>query len=122
MTSNQGPSEPETGRAIRAFDRDAMARWIPNDQSDSPIFLQLAWFLINLIIEGKLERGELMPSETTLAKQFGMSRMTARRAVESLRDIGVVSRNRRGTRIDVSPDEAVLLSGQFRQLLYNHHF
>ena len=62
-----------------------------------------------------------MPSETTLAKQFGMSRMTARRAVESLRDIGVVSRNRRGTRIDVSPDEAVSLSGQFRQLLYNHH-
>ena len=60
-----------------------------------------------------------MPSETTLAKQFGMSRMTARRAVESLRDIGVVSRSRRGTRIDVSPDEAVSLSGQFHQLLYN---
>ena len=44
MTSNQGPSDPETGRAIRAFDGDVMARWVPDDQNDSPIFLQLAWF------------------------------------------------------------------------------
>ena len=120
MTSdNQRLPDSDSGRAVRAFNRDVMAGWFPDDQSDSPLFLQLAWFLVNLIIEGKLEEGGLMPSETTLAKQFGMSRMTARRAVESLRDIGVVSRSRRGTRIDVSPDEAVSLSGQFHQLLYN---
>ena len=117
MTSNQKPSNPGSGREVRAFDREVMARWVPNDQSNSPIFMQLAWFLINLIIEGRLELGELMPSETTLAKQFGMSRMTARHAVEALKDIGVVSRNRRGTRIDVSPDEAASLSGQFWTLL-----
>ena len=108
------------GRSKRILPEHLMMRWGSAENRDGPIFLQLAWFLTNLIIEGELDEGDLLPSETTLAEQFGMSRMTARRAVESLRDIGVVSRNRRGTRIDVSPDEAVLLSGQFRQLLYNH--
>ena len=117
MSLNEMPSNSVSGRPRRVFEAGLMAKWSSEGQLEGPIFLQLAWFLTNLIIEGELKEGELLPSETTLADQFGMSRMTARRGIETLKDLGMVSRSRRGTRIEVSADEAASVSREFWQLL-----
>lgn len=68
-------------------------RWNPE-----PVYLQLA-----AILRGQIERGELvprqpLPSESYLVGNYGVSRGTARRAVEVLRDEGlVVTIAQRGT-------------------------
>ena len=119
MDLNEIPSTRVSGRPKRMLGAEVKQIWHSEGPRDGPIFLQLAWFLTNLIIEGGLEESELLPSETTLADQFGMSRMTARRGIEALKEIGVVSRSRRGTRIEVSADEAAMLSDDFWHLLTN---
>ena len=55
-----------------------------------PVYQQLA-----AIIRGQIERGELaprsaLPSESYLQQRYGVSRGTARRAVELLRSEGIV--------------------------------
>jgi len=55
-----------------------------------PVYQQLA-----AIIRGQIERGELtprspLPSESYLQQRYGISRGTARKAVELLRSEGVV--------------------------------
>jgi DNA-binding GntR family transcriptional regulator len=63
-----------------------------------PVYLQLA-----AILRGQIERGELvprqpLPSESYLVGHYGVSRGTARRAVQVLRDEGlVVTIPQRGT-------------------------
>jgi DNA-binding GntR family transcriptional regulator len=55
-----------------------------------PVYQQLA-----AIIRGQIERGELtprspLPSESYLQQRYGISRGTARKAVETLRQEGLV--------------------------------
>jgi len=64
---------------------DEIDRWNPE-----PVYLQLA-----AILRGQIERRELvprqpLPSETYLVGHYGVSRGTARRAVQVLRDEGLV--------------------------------
>ncbi len=64
---------------------DEIDRWNPE-----PVYLQLA-----AILRGQIERGELvprqpLPSESYLTGHYGVSRGTARRAVQVLRDEGLV--------------------------------
>ena len=64
---------------------DEIDRWNPE-----PVYLQLA-----AILRGQIQRGELaprqpLPSESYLVGHYGVSRGTARRAVEVLRDEGLV--------------------------------
>jgi DNA-binding GntR family transcriptional regulator len=72
---------------------DEIDRWNPE-----PVYLQLA-----AILRGQIERGELvprqpLPSESYLVGHYGVSRGTARRAIEVLRDEGrVVTIPQRGT-------------------------
>src|SRR5262249_42192899 len=44
------------------------------------------------LARGRWSPGELMPSETELVAQFGVSRMTVNRALRELRDEGLVER------------------------------
>lgn len=65
--------------------RTEIDRWDP-----LPVYEQLAE-----ILRGQIERGELvprqpLPSESYLVGQYGVSRGTARRAVEVLREAGLV--------------------------------
>jgi GntR family transcriptional regulator len=72
---------------------DEIDRWNPE-----PVYLQLA-----AILRGQIERAELvprqpLPSESYLTGHYGVSRGTARRAVQVLRDEGlVVTIAQRGT-------------------------
>nr|WP_086939461.1 GntR family transcriptional regulator [Thaumasiovibrio occultus] len=66
--------------------------------SHVPIYIQIERILTEQIAQGSLLPGDLIPSETVLAEQYQVSRMTARKAVDYLVRQGVVERQRgRGT-------------------------
>lgn len=62
--------------------------------SSVPIYLQIEQILTDQIDKGILKPGESIPSEPSMCEQFGVSRMTARKAVDYLVRQGVVERIR----------------------------
>ena len=67
-------------------------------ESHVPMYLQIERILTQQIEQGILHTGDSIPSETVLAEQYKVSRMTARKAVDYLVRQGVVERQRgRGT-------------------------
>lgn len=56
-----------------------------------PYFVQVADELAARIKAGKLKRGDKLPSEAELVDEFDVARGTARRAVQELRDRGLVA-------------------------------
>ena len=85
-------------RAIDPADSSAANRpadgWIVNVQpiARRALHQQIAESLRDLIIAGTIQRGDALPPERVLAKQFGVSRATIR---EALRD-------RKSTRLNSS--------------------
>ncbi|MFJ1827450.1 GntR family transcriptional regulator [Streptomyces sp. NPDC088178] len=68
----------------------------PNDR-ELPAFQRIAAELRAMILEGVLAPGEKVPSEMELKERHGVSKMTARNALVSLRDQGVLeSRHGKG--------------------------
>jgi DNA-binding GntR family transcriptional regulator len=59
-------------------------------RSTVPAYRQLADILRAQIESGKLEPDSPVPSETTLVQQYGVARGTVRRAVEVLREAGLI--------------------------------
>lgn len=57
---------------------------------------QVAESLRELIFEGKIQRGEALPPERELAKQFGVSRATVREALRTLQMWGLVEARQGG--------------------------
>jgi GntR family transcriptional regulator len=68
----------------------------------APRYRQVADLLQNEIVSGALQAGRRVPSERSIAEQHGLSRMTARQAVELLVRRGVVYR-RPGSGTYVAP-------------------
>lgn len=62
--------------------------------SSVPIYLQIEQILTERITRGELRPGDLIPSEPAMCEQYGVSRMTARKAVDYLVRQGVVERQR----------------------------
>lgn len=61
--------------------------------------------LVSMIASGKLNRGDKLPPEHLLMKQFGVGRSSLREAIGALSLIGVVTVHPgRGTHVAVSPD------------------
>lgn len=58
--------------------------------SPTPLYLQVADALAERIRRGVLEVNKPIPSETAIQQEFGVARGTARRAVQELRDRGLV--------------------------------
>jgi GntR family transcriptional regulator len=69
------------------------------DQMDpTPLYDQLAAILRKQIQGGELSPGELLPSESYMQQEYGVSRGTVRRALSILREEGlVVTITARGT-------------------------
>jgi DNA-binding GntR family transcriptional regulator len=63
---------------------------VVNPLSPTPLYVQLANLLEAQIKAGKLAPGDLLPSEKHLVQEHGVARGTARRAVEVLRERGLV--------------------------------
>jgi len=68
----------------------------------APRYRQIADQLADDILSGRLETGQRLPSERTIAQRHGLSRMTARQAVELLVRRGLVFR-RPGSGTYVAP-------------------
>ncbi|KGJ87903.1 histidine utilization repressor [Thalassotalea sp. ND16A] len=60
----------------------------------TPKFTQIKQFIFEQIESGTWSEHQRVPSENELASQFGVSRMTARRALQELTDEGVLSRSK----------------------------
>lgn len=66
--------------------------------SPTPLYRQVAEVLAERITSGTLKPDRPIPSEKQVQDEFGVSRVTARKAVEVLRDRGlVVTLPQRGT-------------------------
>ncbi len=59
-----------------------------------PYYIQIKQILLDRINNGIYEYGELLPTETALAKEFSVTRVTLRRALELLRQEGILQSNR----------------------------
>ncbi|MFI9553661.1 GntR family transcriptional regulator [Nonomuraea endophytica] len=55
-----------------------------------PLYAQLADVLRKRIDDGDLMPGSLMPSEADLMREFGVARITARRAIQELREADAI--------------------------------
>jgi DNA-binding GntR family transcriptional regulator len=68
----------------------SMAARTVDPLSSVPIYRQVALFLRERIESGELEPDRPVPSESHLVQEYGIARGTARRAIEVLRDEGLV--------------------------------
>ncbi len=69
-------------------------------QSPTPLYFQLYDLLKGMILDGTLPFGERMPTEEQLATTFGVSRITAKRAMDELAAEDLVERRRgKGTHV-----------------------
>jgi DNA-binding GntR family transcriptional regulator len=64
----------------------------PEEQSLSTVYLRIQRDIAVAIAEGEYAPGSRIPSETSLAKRFGVTRMTVRHAVDGLIREGLVTR------------------------------
>ena len=72
-------------------------RWsalMPDARNVTPLYLQLARNLATAIHCGVWSAGEALPSERTLSDSIGVSRITARKAIELLVEQGLIRRAR----------------------------
>jgi GntR family histidine utilization transcriptional repressor len=70
-----------------------------------PLYQQVKQHVLDLIASGALKSGERAPSEPELVRALGVARMTANRALNELRDEGVITR-RAGSGSYVAPPRA----------------
>jgi GntR family transcriptional regulator len=61
-----------------------------NRHDPVPIYQQVAGFIRRSIESGELGPRDLVPSESYLQQRYGISRGSARRAIELLRDKGLI--------------------------------
>jgi DNA-binding GntR family transcriptional regulator len=59
-------------------------------KSGTPVYRQLADIIAAKIAAGELQPDRPIPAETRLAEEYGVARLTARRAVRDLRERGLV--------------------------------
>ena len=84
------PSYVRDKGAERALDRAA----------GMPLYQQIVALLTNRIRSGAIAAGEYLPGEKDLCVEYGVSRITARRAMNELAHAGLVAREQgRGTRV-----------------------
>jgi GntR family transcriptional regulator len=81
-------------------------------ESVVPLYYQIRERLLEQIRSGAFKPGESLPSEQEIADRLGVSRMTGRQALKSLRDLGVTYSVRgKGTFVS-----AIKLEKDFRQV------
>lgn len=77
---------------LRHMPRSTHLHFEPDPQSASPLYQQLARTLAMAIRGGRYQVNEALPSERALAESLGVSRVTARKAIECLVEQGLVHR------------------------------
>ena len=82
-----------------------------------PAYRKVAEALMERILDRSLQDGDRLPSETELARQFGVNRSTVREAVRELQGNGLLGR-RRGSKLLVvtRPGTDLVVEGMSRAL------
>lgn len=96
-----GRSSGAGARAPGSSGGGVLGGWRVDRASGLPAYAQIEQRMLALIESGALPEGERVPSERALAAGVGVSRLTARAALDSLARRGVLERGagRRGTRV-----------------------
>src|SRR5919204_48092 len=76
-----------------------------------PAYRKVAAALMERILDRTLRDGDRLPSETELARQFGVNRSTVREAVRELESNGLVARRRGSKLLVVTRPEADRVAG-----------
>ncbi len=71
-----------------------LTKFKPDARDSSPLYLQLARNLGEAIRDGHYRAQEALPSERILSESTGVSRVTARKAIDQLVDQGMIVRKR----------------------------
>jgi GntR family transcriptional regulator len=74
--------------------RSLIARLRPDESAASPLYRQLAHNLTLAVRDGHYHANEALPSERLLSETLGVSRVTARKAIDELVSDGLVVRRR----------------------------
>jgi DNA-binding GntR family transcriptional regulator len=70
-------------------------RFEPLDRSSfTPLYFQIHAQLLRIIQSGRLRAGDLLPSEEELSRNYKVSRMTVRQALQMLKSQGLATRHR----------------------------
>lgn len=95
----------------------------PDAQSASPLYQQLAQAMALAIRAGRYQVNEALPSERVLADSLGVSRVTARKAIERLVEQGLV-RRRHGSGNYIAPklEQALTRLTSFTEELHQRGF
>lgn len=89
----------------------------------TPLYRQLANELEAAIRGGEWRAGEALPSERNLAEALGVSRITARKALDQLETTGLIRRDRgSGTFIRPSMDQSLTRLTSFSEMLTRRGF
>jgi GntR family transcriptional regulator, transcriptional repressor for pyruvate dehydrogenase complex len=89
--------------------------FVPLD--DRPAYRQIANLIEQRIVARSLRTGDALPSETDLARQFGVNRSTIREAIRELEIHGLLGRERGEKRLRVTrPEPRRVSSGVSRAL------
>jgi GntR family transcriptional regulator, transcriptional repressor for pyruvate dehydrogenase complex len=87
---------------------------------DHPAYRQIANLIEQRIVDRSLRAGDPLPSETDLARQFGVNRSTIREAIRELETQGLLGRRRGAKRLRVTrPEPGAISSGVSRALALN---
>jgi len=87
----------EQSAASATKPNSATRKWefAPLDKTSfTPMYFQIQTQLLNLIKGGQLRAGDALPGEEELSRACGVSRMTARHALQSLKSQGFASRHK----------------------------
>jgi GntR family transcriptional regulator len=91
-----------------------------DERLPTPLYHQIFLILRSQIVEGRLAAGMQVPGEEELARQFNVSRITARRALAELAAEGMVTRGRgRGTHVTARDHEPPPVHGGVEGLIEN---
>lgn len=83
----------------------------------TPLYRQIVLGLRNKILDGEYPDGSFLPSEAEIAASFGVSRITAKRALNDLAGEGLAVRQRgRGTRVR-NRGGGTIVSGSVQSLI-----
>ena len=91
-----------------------------NGRESLPLYSQIEESLLRRITSGALSQGEALPSEQELARLYGVSRMTARQALQQLKQKGyLITVRRKGTFVTTPKIEKTLarLQGFSQEML-----
>ncbi len=99
----------------RAGPPEALAQFEPLD--DHPAYRRIANLIEGRILDRVLRTGDPLPSESDLARQFGVNRSTVREAIRELETHGLLGRGRGEKRLRVTrPEPGRVSSGVSRAL------